>query len=227
MTEEIEVESIASGQSAIVVAVSGDRLRIDFKYPNGNAGFITSNGPEFAQEVGDIILVNDHSFFPADVSAWSEPTSIGVIRRVYGNRLLVEGDLKLDLIPNRSPDEAAVGQTVVYSEQVGVRETLEDTPVSRRIGGVEDIEENRYLWKSDPEKTLSFDDFGGYPDVVARARELIETPLNHADKLESIRARPIKGVLFTGRLEPARRTWRELLLTNLAQLFLLSAGPRL
>lgn len=44
----------------------------------------------------------------------------------------------------------------------------------------------------------TFDDFGGLPDVVARASELIEIPLRHREQLSRIGARPIKGVLFTG-----------------------------
>ena len=44
----------------------------------------------------------------------------------------------------------------------------------------------------------NFADFGGLPEVVTRARELIETPLEHAEELAKIGARPIKGVLFTG-----------------------------
>ena len=36
------------------------------------------------------------------------------------------------------------------------------------------------------------------PSVVARARELIEVPLQCHKELSEIGARPIKGVLFTG-----------------------------
>ena len=43
-----------------------------------------------------------------------------------------------------------------------------------------------------------FEDFGGYPEVIARARELIETQLDRRASLEKIGARPVKGVLFTG-----------------------------
>ena len=49
------------------------------------------------------------------------------------------------------------------------------------------------------EPISGFDDFGGLKEVVARARELIEVPLQHRKALSEIRARPIKGVLFTGR----------------------------
>uniref|UniRef100_A0A183CR73 AAA domain-containing protein n=1 Tax=Globodera pallida TaxID=36090 RepID=A0A183CR73_GLOPA len=41
-------------------------------------------------------------------------------------------------------------------------------------------------------------DFGGYPSVVSRAKELIETQLERHAELEAIGARPVKGILFTG-----------------------------
>ena len=45
---------------------------------------------------------------------------------------------------------------------------------------------------------VTFDDFGGLDDVKARARELIETPLQYHEALTAIGARPVKGVFFTG-----------------------------
>ena len=58
-------------------------------------------------------------------------------------------------------------------------------------------EKNEYL--VDVQKlNLTFEDFGGYPAIVKRARELIETQLRKREKLREIGAKPVKGVLFTG-----------------------------
>ncbi len=67
----------------------------------------------------------------------------------------------------------------------------------------------RELWSNTDEQSithlipeldakLDYEDFGGFSEIVARARELIETPLEHPEELKNIGARPIKGVLFTG-----------------------------
>jgi hypothetical protein len=62
-----------------------------------------------------------------------------------------------------------------------------------------DISQFRKIQSDEPdEKSPSFDDFGGYLDIVDRAVELIEVPLKHHDKLIKINAKGIKGVLFTG-----------------------------
>lgn len=45
---------------------------------------------------------------------------------------------------------------------------------------------------------LTFEDFGGYPAIVKRARELVETQLRKREKLRKIGAKPVKGVLLTG-----------------------------
>ena len=45
---------------------------------------------------------------------------------------------------------------------------------------------------------LTFEDFGGYPAIVKRARELVETQLRKREKLREIGAKPVKGVLLTG-----------------------------
>ncbi|NMO04320.1 ATP-binding protein [Gordonia sp. TBRC 11910] len=192
--------AVTSGQPVLVVAVSTDRRRLDIRYPNGNTGFITARDPDvFAKAVGDIILIDGNTLHDADLANWPEPSEVGIVRRIYDDRLLIEGDYKLNLVPNREPESVALGQTVVFSESVGIKEKLDNLPVSRRnVEADSEVEGDKYLWKSDPENMLSFEDFGGYPEVVARARELIEIPLQHGDKLQQIGARPIKGVLFTG-----------------------------
>lgn len=121
---------------------------------------------------------------------------IGVIRKIINKQLLIEDGYSFHLIPNKKPKETVVGQTVTYDES-GVHEVIADTPLHPRDVNSTDMKPDRYLWKSQGKK-LTFDDFGGYPDVIARARELIETPLLRAEELASIRAKPIKGVLFTG-----------------------------
>ena len=77
------------------------------------------------------------------------------------------------------------------------RIVLDEKPIRYlEIPGVDDAVVEGF--RAAPSGAESFDDFGGLPHVVARARELIELPLQHRDALSTIGARPIKGVLFTG-----------------------------
>lgn len=195
MSEIFESDDVFVGQVSLVTSIAEDGTRVDFRFPNGRAGFMTRDEP-FELQVGAIILIEGNQYRLGDISMWPEPPRIGVVRHVLDQGLLVEEGYAFHLVPNRDPGSVAVGQTVVYGD-VGIREKLADTPIQPRGIGASDVEPDKYLWKSGEQK-LSFHDFGGYPDVVARARELIETPLNRAEELKSIGARPIKGVLFTG-----------------------------
>lgn len=195
MTESFEYRDGFSGQPALVTSVSSDSMKISFRFPNGNAGFMTSQ-EEIVLNAGDVILINGNEFRKADPSVWPEENSIGVIRKVIKKELLIEDGYSFHLIPNTKPKKAVVGQTVVYGH-AGVRKVLADTPLHPRDVNSTDVERDKYLWTPLKDK-LTFSDFGGYPDVIARARELIETPLLRAKELASIRAKPIKGVLFTG-----------------------------
>ncbi|KPH16152.1 hypothetical protein AN948_28275 [Rhodococcus sp. ADH] len=179
----------------MITSISSDSMRVNFRFPNGNSGFMTSEN-DVALHPGEVILISGNEFRVADPSMWIEEKKIGVIRKIINKQLLIEDGYSFHLIPNKKPKETVVGQTVTYDES-GVHEVIADTPLHPRDVNSTDMKPDRYLWKSQGKK-LTFDDFGGYPDVIARARELIETPLLRAEELASIRAKPIKGVLFTG-----------------------------
>ena len=141
MDDIFEADNIVAGQPVIVISVSNDRQRFNFRYPNGNVGYATNSAHEFSFDVGDIVLIDGNQFHLGDASMWSEPIRVGVIRRIYADRLLIEDNYSFHLVPNREPDTAKVGQTVVYGD-IGVRETLQDTPIRLRIG-TDDMETDR------------------------------------------------------------------------------------
>ena len=91
------------------------------------------------------------------------------------------------------------GNTVQAGDVQGVTRVLSETPIKYiDLPQVDDSVIDRFRSKHPDESDLGFDDFGGLPEVVARARELIEVPLRNNERLSAIGARPIKGVLFTG-----------------------------
>ncbi|SCC61112.1 MULTISPECIES: ATP-binding protein [unclassified Gordonia (in: high G+C Gram-positive bacteria)] len=197
MTEIVEVDDIFIGAPALVTAVSIDGLRVDFRLPNGKVGNFTNSQP-VDLATGDVILINEEAsqYRKSDLTKWPEPTKIGVVRHILEAGVLVDDSFTPQLIPNREPGTTKLGQTVEFGE-VGVHRVLSDKPLLPQRVGSDDVNPVQYLWE-DGEDDLTFDDFGGYPDVVARARELIEIPLERERELKSIGARPIKGVLFTG-----------------------------
>jgi transitional endoplasmic reticulum ATPase len=90
-----------------------------------------------------------------------------------------------------------VGNTVEGKDSAGVLRVLDPNPIRFiDLPGIDDaVVEGFRVTDTDG---LGFDAFGGFKEVVARARELIERPLQQAELLAQIGAKPVKGVLLTG-----------------------------
>lgn len=191
-----EVGELFAGQAARVLAASagGDDLHVVFR--NGTVGRATLREAT-SLAVGDIVLIGEQSWerVPADV--WTDEVVVAIVRKVFDTDLLVESSLGLTLI-ERAGIDVTVGNTIAYSPGHGALRLLSETPV--RIRDFDGDDDNAVAKFRVPTSATgpSFDQFGGYPDVVARARELIETQLNKKAHLDEIGARPIKGILFTG-----------------------------
>ncbi|GAA2945259.1 ATP-binding protein [Glutamicibacter bergerei] len=194
-----EFESRMDGIFIKVISVIEDGHVFYGRLPNGgNSRF------SFPQRVdlnrGDIIFVNEEQqWFPAPNTAWPDDSSVGVVRKILDDRgkIVVEtsgGGMRILSGPQAIDVEP--GNTIQYTEVDGIVDVVSRTPIRYRETGVdEDLAE--YIVKPGP-TPLTFDALGGYDEVKARARELIETQLGRAGELKAIGAKPVKGVLFTG-----------------------------
>jgi transitional endoplasmic reticulum ATPase len=185
-------------QVARVSYVSVDGMAVYLELRNGLTATFSSNVPSRAS-VGDVFLIdldgNDLQIAPREL--WREESWIGVVRLLKDERVLVDVGGRLRLWPR--PDSLALeeGNTVEGTESQGIAAVISEHPVRYLDFSIEDSVSVDYF-KQKPDDTLSFDDFGGFNDIIDRARELVELPLSHHDALAKIGARPIKGVLFTG-----------------------------
>lgn len=147
---------------------------------------------------GDVIFINDQQrWFHAPHAVWPDDSSVGVVRKLLDDGVIIEtsggGMRVLSGAPRVSVE---VGNTIEYTEIDGITRVLAATPLRYRDTGLdEDLSE--FIVKPGVAK-LTFDSFGGYENVKARARELIETQLDRAGELKEIGAKPVKGVIFTG-----------------------------
>lgn len=149
---------------------------------------------------GDILLVDDDGQpQPAPSTLWVEPTAVGVVRRVEpdGSVLLDTGS-RIIAVRNELAVLVAVDNTVEFNDGEGVVRVVSQTPIRSGDFGLDTADIRREFLVPRTAGGARFEDFGGFPDVVARARELIETQINQRDRLRSIGARPVKGVLFAG-----------------------------
>ena len=103
------------------------------------------------------------------------------------------------MVPTTTEPDYDVDNTVEAEDTQGVVRVLSETPIRYiDLPTVSDNIIDDFRWKPSEDREIGFEDFGGLKEVVARARELIEVPLKNREALSAIRARAIKGVLFTG-----------------------------
>lgn len=81
MTESFKYSDGFSGQLAMITSISSDSMRVNFRFPNGNSGFMTSEN-DVALHPGEVILISGNEFRVADPSMWIEEKKIGVIRKI-------------------------------------------------------------------------------------------------------------------------------------------------
>ncbi|WP_405151080.1 AAA family ATPase [Nocardia salmonicida] len=225
MNEYIEVDDIVEGRVALITSVSDDLKTVFFKFAAGPAGRFTSDVP-VTYEAGDVVIIGgDGRITTADSSIWNEPLSVGVVRKFFGDRTLVEEGGLLRLVPSAKGINVPIGATVTFAELSGVSEIISHTPVRARDSGVDDVDPSEKYGPS--LEKLSFDDFGGYKEVVARAKELIEIPLKRGEELQKINARPIRGVMFTGPPGTGKTHLARIIATQSGAKFFPVSGPEI
>jgi transitional endoplasmic reticulum ATPase len=129
---------------------------------------------------------------------WTEESWVGVVKIKREDTTVVDSGARWVMIPTRQDIEYNIGNTVEANNSSGVIRVLADEPI--KYIEFPSLDES-IITKFKSQKVQNnetFDDFGGFKDVITRARELIEVPLQNKEALAKIGARPIKGVLFTG-----------------------------
>lgn len=184
------------GNAGKVFSVEGDvaiaRL-IDGRLVRWNA----SDGPELKR--GSVVLFGSHDTWNVmPDSAWPGSNAVASVEQVLEDgSVLVEYGFELRHIVNPGNVDLNVKDTIEYDVD-GVIKKLDETvdqPSLRRRQAIQNVEDYRF---ESPEGGPGFADFGGFPQVLERARELISIQFERRKYLDQIKAKPIKGVLFTG-----------------------------
>ncbi|KAA0234618.1 MAG: hypothetical protein JJLCMIEE_03090 [Acidimicrobiales bacterium] len=167
-----------SGPLARISAISEDGRRLFLEFRNGTSGSADGSEP-FEFEVGDVVVMvtedGDTSFVEMPPSCWPDEPWIGVVRLKLNDITLIESGGRLRRVPTSGEVDYEESNTVEAGDHSGVQRVLSPEPIrAMDFPGVADIG-GRFLVSDD--SNLTFDDFGGAQPVVARARELIELPL--------------------------------------------------
>ncbi|WFE34554.1 ATP-binding protein [Micromonospora sp. WMMD975] len=147
---------------------------------------------------GDVVLVSADltKVRPAPRHLWREEQWIGIVRLVLKKEVIVDVGGRIRAFPSPKGFKLKKGNTVEGADSAGIQRVLTKEPI--RYLDLREDPVSAKEFRTKPSDYPSFDDFGGFSEIVERAQELIELPLRKHSELAKIGARPIKGVLFTG-----------------------------
>lgn len=159
--------------------------------------FYVTNGQ--LPEVGQVILLGDTSWRPAPPNFFKVQNSIAVVRRLEPDgSFLIDNGIALKRIENHRNIIVSVNNTVEFNDFEGLVAVVSESPISLRETEITEGDLRREYLVEKAGSGPKFEDFGGYPHVISRARELITTQFENRGRLLAIGAKPIKGILFTG-----------------------------
>ncbi|MBF7015658.1 26S protease regulatory subunit [Novosphingobium sp. HR1a] len=193
-----EVDGAFKGDLMKVILIDDVSGVVFFRLADGRTARMKGL-PEGTLSKDDVVLSHGNEWRRVPEELWPTSLLTSVIREVLPDgTILGEAGGNIISLGNQKEFPVSENNTVEIDGSSEIKRILSHDPIRVRVH-LDDTEVSASSFLVKPEKDgFSFDDFGGYTHVVARAKELIQTQLDRRAELQAIGARPVKGVLFTG-----------------------------
>lgn len=210
-----------------------DDTKIHFKTADGLYGnFINltrkENGEEYV--VDDVIYIDDSRDYVEEAPRhlWKSTYTIGIVIHKTEDLTIIDQDGRYKIANNPNHITFEKGSTVILDDNSIVLEVISNTPIQSVREIKEEDEDQINSYETNPKNIKeNFDDFGGLPTVVNRAKELIETSIKRKIALDNIGTSPIKGVLFTGDPGAGKTMLARIIAKNVGAKFYEIKGPEI
>jgi transitional endoplasmic reticulum ATPase len=184
------------------VDVAKNRIYID-RLPDGH-GWLWH--PDLAvSQSGDVYYIPDSTdseeiekLTPDD---WPTQGSIGTVVELSddGTRAILEINSRLADVPQRATNPFEPGQTISVTSEGVPGAVLTTKPIDRHGIHRNDAGLDPSIMLVEPaDIDVELSDFGGSPDLVGRALDLVRVALDPEQLLDRIGVNPVKGILFSG-----------------------------
>jgi transitional endoplasmic reticulum ATPase len=151
--------------------------------------------------VDDVLINIDGTWYNGTDEDWTEKERIGVVTTIEPEKVIVQADGGLVSLTVPEGMELKKDYTVRFNEQNRVRSVAATTPV--RAAPIELDRDDGFdaaTVRTTPDPALSWEQFAGFPDIIAEARELTATQLNAQARaqLAAMRVPQLRGLVFAG-----------------------------
>lgn len=218
--DEVEVQ-VTDGRFARITHRSDSPPTVYFEYLDGTQGHAISDYP-IPFERGSVVFISGSSMRPAPDEMWDPDPQIAVVRLKLDDVTVVDTGGRWMTVPTVDTVDYQRGNTV-HATKNGVVRKLDDEPL--RLIEFPDLTASVVAKFKIPAPAESFDSLGGLDDVIERAYELIEVPLEHGEVLDRIGARPVRGVLLTGPAGTGKTLFARIMAAKSGAEFYLINGP--
>lgn len=196
--DDIHELNVEVGNIYKVISTENESRIVTAQQANGSIATITGLVGALPER-GEIIFVSNNGWSVKPDNTWVSTDKTAVVREILKDkRVLIETNSSIDTISNPKNLSIKRGNTIEYNLISGIVSILNDKPIRLTLLRNEELDtSDDYLYEKSTEG-FTFDNFGGYPQVVSRAKELIRNQLENRPYLDEMKVRPIRGILLTG-----------------------------